>query len=200
MFIFFPFFFHNINIDSEPENDHFYSTLFGYLLPMGFLFIPLIDGAVEKSMTFALHTTNGLAITFSSLMLIPNLNIQIINFLMFAGYRAFLYGVMGAFIGDTFGPITLGRITGCVFTTGSLVNLIQAPIINSVNNAPFYGDTTVLSVGLLLIGFALIIPISLSPMSSNDEDDEIITNVKTSSPPSYKSQGEYVKVDINSTV
>jgi LAT3 family solute carrier family 43 protein 3 len=147
--------------DSDPENNYFYSTLFGYLLPLGFLFIPAIDAAVARSMNCALHTTNFLAIAVSILMLIPSLNVQVANFLIFAGFRAFLYGVMGAFIGETFGPITLGRITGCVFTTGSLANLIQAPIINSVN---FYfgGDTTVLATGLLIVGAAMIIPISFS--------------------------------------
>ena len=50
---------------------------------------------------------------------------QVVTFLVFAGFRAFLYGVMGAYIGETFGPLTLGRVTGFVFTTGSLINLVQ---------------------------------------------------------------------------
>ena len=51
------------------------------------------------------------------------------NFLVFAAFRAFLYGVMGAFIGATFGPLTLGRITGCVFSVGSVVNLAQVVVV-----------------------------------------------------------------------
>ena len=62
---------------------------------------------------------------------------------------------MGAYIGDTFGPMTLGRITGCVFTTGSLVNLMQAPIINSTN---FYfgGSTDVLALGMAILGLLTV--------------------------------------------
>jgi hypothetical protein len=143
-------------------------------------------------MTFALHTTNGLAIAFSLLMLIPDLNVQVVNFLVFAGYRAFLYGVMGAFIGDTFGPITLGRITGCVFTTGSLVNLVQAPIINSVNY--FYdGETTVLAVGLLVVGFVLIVPTALSKRSTLSGPPHT-TTLTTVSPPAYKKQAGYEQI------
>mmetsp|Transcript_32750 Transcript_32750/g.73923 ORF Transcript_32750/g.73923 Transcript_32750/m.73923 type:complete len:506 (+) Transcript_32750:164-1681(+) len=114
--------------DNDAPNDRLYSKLFGYLLPMGFIFIPVIDFAVGISMKAALQATNALAVAVAALTLIPSLPVQVVTFLVFAGYRAFLYGVMGAFIGETFGPLTLGRITGCVFTTGSLLNLVQVHV------------------------------------------------------------------------
>jgi len=112
-------------------------------------------------MTSALHVANGLALAVAALMLVPSLRLQVATFIVFAGFRAFLYGVMGAYIGDTFGPLTLGRITGCVFTTGSLVNLVQAPIIDATN---FYfgGDTDVLAFGMVVLGLVTVLVIHVA--------------------------------------
>ena len=142
--------------DNDPPNNRIFSKLFGYLLPLGFLFIPAIDAAVERSMPVALHITNFLAMAVAALMLIPSLRVQCAAFLAFAGFRAFLYGVMGAFIGQTFGPATLGRITGCVFTTGSIINLVQAPILDWINFT-FAGDTSPLAALMLAVG-VLVVP------------------------------------------
>ena len=81
-----------------------------------------------------------------------------VTFLVFAGFRAFLYGVMGAYIGDIFGPATLGRVTGCVFTTGSLIQILQAPIIDAMNRYGS-GDTGVLAMGILAVGFMMVVPV-----------------------------------------
>ena len=102
-------------------------------------------------MAVALHATNFLAVAVASLMLAPYLSVQCAAFFLFAAFRAFLYGVMGAFIGLTFGPKTLGRITGCVFTTGSLINLVQAPILDWINYA-FGGNTNPLAFLMIAIG------------------------------------------------
>ena len=63
------------------------------------------------------------------------------NFLAFAGFRAFLYGVVSAYIAQTFGLRTLGRVTGCVFTCGALVNLAQVGGNTPVQYAPYETST-----------------------------------------------------------
>jgi hypothetical protein len=40
---------------------------------------------------------------------------------------------MAAYIGQVFGLLTLGRITGCVFTASSIVNILQEPALKWCN-------------------------------------------------------------------
>ena len=122
-------------------------------------------------------------------MLARSLDVQVVNFLVFAGFRAFLcaarrsarrgvgdeaerpfsrarslslrYGVMSAYIAQTFGLRTLGRITGCVFTFGAVVNLLQAPIVNFMN-FELGGDTDLIALGMLAVGLGMFVPVCAS--------------------------------------
>ena len=176
--------------DAAPgPRERLYSRLFGYLMPMGFLFVPAIDRAVARSLRFALGVTNALAVAVAGLMLARSLDVQVVNFLVFAGFRAFLcaarrsarrgvgdeaerpfsralslslrYGVMSAYIAQTFGLRTLGRITGCVFTFGAVVNLLQAPIVNFMN-FELGGDTDLIALGMLAVGLGMFVPVCAS--------------------------------------
>ena len=134
----------------------FYTHMFGWVLPAGFLFIPAIDWGVErKGLGVALHLTNGLGLATYSLSLVPLLGAQVATFAAFTGFRAFLYAAMAAFIAKTFGLATLGRITGCVFTLSSVINLVQAPIIGLVQTR-YGGDPALISWAGLGIGLALV--------------------------------------------
>jgi hypothetical protein len=90
----------------------------------------------------------------------------VVTFLVFAGFRAFLYGVTGAYIGETFGAATLGRVTGCVFTAGSLVQLLQAPVVDATNRY-FQGRTTVLALGMAASGVCMVLPVALVARTAN---------------------------------
>jgi hypothetical protein len=92
--------------------------------------------------------------------------VQVVTFLVFAGFRAFLYGVTGAYIGETFGAATLGRVTGCVFTAGSLVQLLQAPVVDATNRY-FQGRTTVLALGMAASGACMVLPVALVARTAN---------------------------------
>lgn len=130
-------------------------------MPMGFLFVPAIDASVARSLRFALSVTNALAVGVAALMLVPSLEVQVANFLAFACFRAYLYGVMSAYIAQTFGLRTLGRITGCVFTFGAVVNLLQAPIVNFMN-FELGGDTDPIAVGMVAVGLGVFVPVYAS--------------------------------------
>jgi hypothetical protein len=133
-----------------------YTHIFGFVLPAGFLFIPAIDWGVErKGLGVALHLTNSLGLATYSLSLVPVLGAQVVTFAAFTGFRAFLYAAMAAFIAKTFGLATLGRITGCVFTLSSVINLVQAPIIGLVQTR-YGGDPALISWAGLGIGLALV--------------------------------------------
>ena len=63
--------------------------------------------------------------SLSGVALVPSLSAQVAVFVVFTMFRAFLYAVMSTFNAQTFGLNTLGRITGCVFTTSAVVSMLQ---------------------------------------------------------------------------
>ena len=101
-------------------------------------------------------------------MILTPIVTQVVNFLAFAAFRAYLYGVMSAYIAQTFGLRTLGRITGCVFTFGAVVNVVQAPIVNFMN-FELGGDTDWIAAGMILVGLAMFVPVQLTPHVDDDE-------------------------------
>merc|ERR1712072_385781 len=71
-----------------------FNTVFGYSLPCGFVFIPLINFSVRRGIKFALHSCNAMGIVVFALMFAHGsvgLWLQAVNFLFFAGFRAFVY-------------------------------------------------------------------------------------------------------------
>ena len=52
------------------------AELFGYLMPMGFLFVPAIDATATRSLRCALTVTNALAFGVAATMLVPSLPVQ----------------------------------------------------------------------------------------------------------------------------
>ena len=83
---------------------------------------------------FALKGSPALAGTalddavFGTLLLVPNLKVQAVNFGIFTGFRAFIYATLNTLIALTFGVATMGRMMGCVFTTAAVVSLLQYPL------------------------------------------------------------------------
>ena len=83
-----------------------YTTVFSFILPVGVVFIPVIDICVKKlGLVGTLHVTNVIGVIVGALSLVPDVHVQIANFLMFAMFRAFLYGIVGAFFAQTFGLV-----------------------------------------------------------------------------------------------
>jgi MFS transporter, LAT3 family, solute carrier family 43, member 3 len=138
------------------DKDGHYINIFSYALPAGIVFIPLIDFAVTKlGLVGALHSTNLLGVLYGSLVLIKSLPLQLVTFLAFTGYRAFLYSVMSAFNAKIFGLRTLGRLTGFVFTSSAIFQLLQYPIALVGHKYPFWTQ-----LGLVLSSF-FVIPLVL---------------------------------------
>ena len=137
-----------------------YTNIFGYALPSGIFFIPLIDICMVKlGLVGALHTTNVLGVVYGVLVLFQDLPVQIATFLAFTGYRAFLYSVMSTFNAQVFGLKTLGRITGFVFTSSAVFQLLQYPIVNSIETVfqkdPFWPQVGLVSISSICICFTV---------------------------------------------
>ena len=139
-------------------DDGTYIGIFGYMLPAGVLMIPVIDIAVTKlGLVGALHSTNLLGVAYGVFVLFSNLRLQIVTFVFFAGYRAFLYSVMSTFNAQVFGLRTLGRITGFVFTGSAIFQLLQTPIVKSISTIfhkdPFYPMVGLVSLSAIIVPF-----------------------------------------------
>ena len=108
--------------------DGMYTRIFSFVLPAGIVFIPLIEVTVRRlGVVGGLHSTNALGFVFGTLLLVPSLSVQVVNFAVFACFRAFLYATLNSFIAFSFGVRTMGRCVGFTFTTASIVTLLQYP-------------------------------------------------------------------------
>ncbi|OQS06522.1 hypothetical protein THRCLA_01446 [Thraustotheca clavata] len=115
----------------DADQGYLYTKIFGFVLPMGFLFVPGIDYFVEKKgLPISLHFTNFLGLVYNVFALLPILPVQSLVFFTFTGFRAFLYAAIAAFAAKIFGLANLGTIVGLIFTSGSLVGLLQIPAVS----------------------------------------------------------------------
>ena len=145
-----------------------YIDIFGYALPAGLFFIPLIDIVVNMlGLVGALHTTNVLGIVYGGLVLVQCLPVQIVTFVAFTGYRAFLYSVMSTFNANVFGLQTLGRITGFVFSSSAVFQLLQYPIVKTIptyfHNDPFWPQLCLVSLSGFVIPFVIFFQCARNP-------------------------------------
>lgn len=141
------------------DEDGFYAMVFGFVLPAGVVFIPFIEYTISKyGVVASLDVTNVLGVVWGSLLLIPSLPLQAFNFLIFTGFRAYLYSTLSTFIAMTFGVATMGRVIGFSFTTSAVFTLLQYPAASYAENGPEPEFTTVnsMSLGLCLIPIALV--------------------------------------------
>ena len=114
--------FYGDDIDHE-----LYTKIFGFMLPSGVIFVPLIDWSIDRlGLGGTLHFTNFIRI-IGVLSLIPSLQVNLGAFFFFTMFRAFLYASMSTFNAQVFGLRTLGRMTGFVFTSSAIFGLAQYP-------------------------------------------------------------------------
>uniref|UniRef100_A0A7S4DT72 Uncharacterized protein n=2 Tax=Lotharella globosa TaxID=91324 RepID=A0A7S4DT72_9EUKA len=108
-----------------------YKQLFNYVLTCGFVFIPLINSCAKRmGILNTLQVTNAIGIAAFALGLAQWIPIQMLTFVVFTGFRAFLYAIVSAYNLQVFGLGTFGKIQGLMFTVGAAVNLLQAPLID----------------------------------------------------------------------
>ncbi|OQR86710.1 hypothetical protein ACHHYP_10292 [Achlya hypogyna] len=135
---------------------HLYTKVFGFILPLGFLFVPAINYVVEgHGMAAAMYVTVGLGVLYNVLALVPSLALQVVTFGVFTGFRAFLYTVITAFAAKTFGLQFMGTLVGFIYTSGSLVSLLQIPAVSFANARRDYSFVyaSTLVLALLLVPF-----------------------------------------------
>ena len=125
-----------------------FANYFSWILPMGIIFVPLIEYTVSKyGVLTNLHITNAFGIIFGGLVVLLSTNntnavvvagfeqqlpekeiLVVVTFGIFTCFRAYLYAILNTYIAVTFGVATMGRMIGFVFTIAAMVTLFQYPL------------------------------------------------------------------------
>ncbi|KDO24626.1 hypothetical protein SPRG_10158 [Saprolegnia parasitica CBS 223.65] len=114
-----------------------YTRAFGWVLPVGFLAVPLLHAVVRKyTVLGAMTSTSLLCIAYHVLLLLPSLELQAMTFVVFTTFRGFLYSTVAAFAADTFGVASLGSLLGALYSLCALLALSQVPIVVAANATP----------------------------------------------------------------
>ena len=89
--------------------------------------VPFIEASIHwVGLIGTFLVTSALGVLFACLQLVPTQAAQLAGAVAFAAFRAFLFSILAAFNGATFGPTSMGRIMGLCMFVSSLVNLCQA--------------------------------------------------------------------------
>lgn len=88
---------------------------------------------------------------------IPVLEVQLVTFLFFSFFRAFLFSVMAYFSVHRFGPINSGKLYGLTISVSGFFNFINYPMVLVVNKY-WGGDYFYYN----LIQFMLFVPLLMA--------------------------------------
>lgn len=136
----------------DEDKDFLYTNIFGLVLPFGFLCYRLVSWTIDnKGLPFALQVISVLGAIFTSVVLVHVIELQIVAFVVYTAYRAFLFSTLAAFTAFAFGPRTVGRIHGLINVISGLVGVIQFPLV-IITNKYFDGDYFVIYLCWLLFG------------------------------------------------
>lgn len=108
------------------------STVTGFVIPFGFLAVPLIEMSIHRLGTLAtIQLTTVLGMLYNALQFVVDIHVQLGTVCVFAAWRAFLYSVISAFNGEIFGVKTMGRIMGLCFFFSGITNTLTGPLVNA---------------------------------------------------------------------
>jgi MFS transporter, LAT3 family, solute carrier family 43, member 3 len=128
-----------------------YANIFSIILPVGFFVQFLVGHLLDNygnCMTITVQYV--LSIVFSVLNLIPNLPLQILTFLIFICYRAFIFSNMSSYLIRRFGFKTFGKLVGIAVAAGGLASLLQIPLVLWAVSSSFF------VVNLLLLSLTVV--------------------------------------------
>lgn len=117
----------------------------------------------------------------------PVLEVQVLTFLFFSIFRAFLFSVMAYFSVHRFGPINSGRLYGLTMSIAGTFNFINYPMVLVVNKY-WGGDYFYYNLiqFLLFAPLLLVVHFLLKPVVAKLEDMCLVRSsfsAATTSPP-----------------
>lgn len=113
----------------DAEHGDVISVATGWIVPAGVIFVPLIDAALARGgYASSAYATVLVGVAYGALSCVHSLYLQAATAVLFTLFRASLFSVVAAFNADVFGPMTVGRISGILYTTTALFILLQRPL------------------------------------------------------------------------
>lgn len=132
-----------------------YVNITSALVPLGCICAPLVERIIEwYGFGVTAHIIAMIGALYSILMLSTDISMQIVTAVLFLIYRANVFAFPTAFAGRVFGPRTVGRVTGMMFTVMSPVQFLIDPALR-LTFTVFHNDFRPLTLILL----ASLIPI-----------------------------------------
>ena len=116
--------------DDEVGNK--YLTIFTLLTPASVCGLPFVDHVLLR---YGFHSgfqaVNLLALAHQIIRVSSdNLNVQVAGFVLFSFFRCFFFAITLSYLPMLFHPAVVGKATGILYAAGSIVSLINLPLVN----------------------------------------------------------------------
>eukprot|EP00438_Fugacium_kawagutii_P017603 Skav213579 [mRNA] locus=scaffold1790:236891:238542:- [translate_table: standard] len=146
-------------LSSLGDDDNVYAQVFTAMVPASILFSPLFGMSLAKkgfAFTFALVLLLGL--TWSSLTLLPSLQVQPTTFFVFSNYRAMLYASHFTFLAHSFGNRTFGSINAILSVLAALLAWLIGPLValSQKYTGSLLGMSSLIIVSMLPCAFLIV--------------------------------------------
>jgi MFS transporter, LAT3 family, solute carrier family 43, member 3 len=155
----------------DEDTGYLYTQLFVACLPLGFLFIPVINySLVTHGFMTTFRIISVLGVLYGGFVLVPSLESQVVTFLSFTAFRAFLFSVISTYFARMFGPINAGRLYGSMSIAASAFNFLQYPAFLLLGSTMFYYNLILL---LLAIPAIVLVERMLQPIITLNPDADV---------------------------
>jgi len=109
------------------DNDY-YSKFLASIIPLGFIFVPVISFFLDrKGFARSAYMVIAIGLAYGGLSMVKNLKVQLATAFFFTFFRAALFSFVAAFNAKIFGPASVGRVTGILYTTTAILITLQYP-------------------------------------------------------------------------
>lgn len=118
------------DLKQKGDSTKLYTKLASGIVPLGFLAVPLIDKMIRSlSLLRAMDITLLLGVVYGLVSLIPDAPIQLLTALLYTLYRALVFSVIGTYNAQVFGPATMGKVAGAMYTIAAPFQLLSYPLV-----------------------------------------------------------------------
>lgn len=148
----------------DHEHNNYYSKIVGVVLPLGFVFAPAVGWLMSKhGFGMTSHVVNFLGAAYGAFEIVPHLWAQPVAAAFFTAYRALLFSYVAAFTIVVFGPTSVGRMTGILYSVGAVFIILQMVIVKEVKQGPQYQYLRAGSLAALI--FPIIVTVWIQRVS-----------------------------------
>jgi len=118
------------DLKQKGDDTKIYTKITSAIVPLGFLAVPIIERLIrEMALCTAMDITVGLGVIYGGISLIPNVPIQLVTAVVYTLYRALLFSAIATYNAQVFGPATMGKVAGLMYTLSAPFQLLSYPLV-----------------------------------------------------------------------